>query len=77
MVPEGGRYATSDVQARGEAAIGQISVIGGTRVSGGEIPHLFGGGGGRPGGGAICCSVCAGWAGFQKSGLDAGAAASI
>jgi hypothetical protein len=31
MVPGGGRYATSDVQARGEAAVGKISVIGRAR----------------------------------------------
>jgi hypothetical protein len=31
MVPGGGRYATSDVEARGEAAVRKISVIGGAR----------------------------------------------
>ncbi len=31
MVPRGRRYATSDVQGRGEGAIGKISVFGGTR----------------------------------------------
>ena len=31
MVPEGGRYATSDVQARGEAAVRKVSVPGRAR----------------------------------------------
>lgn len=31
MVPEGGRYATSNVQPRGEPAVRKVSVHGGAR----------------------------------------------